>query len=210
MIAFFRKIRQKLLDEKSFSSYLVYALGEIVLVVIGILIALQINNWNEARKMEDNRSKNLALIKEEIKANQKIIKEVYYYHLRVNDSLKQIKLPKTEAEAKSSFSFWNGLRILRLQDAAFQTAVQSGSSKDFQIEIAEAINGLYTAQEAYNEYGATASASLYQHDFSDLNNFKQIATFLGMVMVDLYYFESELIARYEACLNLLETESKKE
>ena len=45
MIQFFRRIRQKLLEENRFVKYLLYALGEIVLVVIGILIALQINNW---------------------------------------------------------------------------------------------------------------------------------------------------------------------
>jgi hypothetical protein len=50
MIKFFRKIRQKLLTENKFSKYLLYAIGEIVLVVIGILIALSINNWNEAKK----------------------------------------------------------------------------------------------------------------------------------------------------------------
>ena len=50
MINFFRKIRQKLLAENKVSKYLIYAIGEIVLVVIGILIALSINNWNEERK----------------------------------------------------------------------------------------------------------------------------------------------------------------
>ena len=49
MIKFFRKIRQKLLSENKFSKYLLYALGEIFLVVIGILIALQVNNWNQSR-----------------------------------------------------------------------------------------------------------------------------------------------------------------
>lgn len=50
MITFFRKIRQKMLTENKFSKYLLYAIGEIFLVVIGILLALQVNNWNEARK----------------------------------------------------------------------------------------------------------------------------------------------------------------
>ena len=50
MIKFFRKIRQRLLAEIRFNKYVLYAIGEIVLVVIGILIALQINNWNEERK----------------------------------------------------------------------------------------------------------------------------------------------------------------
>lgn len=51
MIKFFRTIRQQLVNEGKTSKYLKYAIGEIVLVVIGILIALQINNWNEERKM---------------------------------------------------------------------------------------------------------------------------------------------------------------
>ncbi|WP_299122820.1 DUF6090 family protein [uncultured Winogradskyella sp.] len=49
MITFFRKIRQNLIQQNKISKYFKYAIGEIVLVVIGILIALQINNWNESK-----------------------------------------------------------------------------------------------------------------------------------------------------------------
>lgn len=52
MIKFFRKIRQQFITENRFGKYLFYAIGEIILVVIGILIAMQINNWNELRKQE--------------------------------------------------------------------------------------------------------------------------------------------------------------
>jgi len=61
VIKFFRKIRQQLLSEGKTGQYLKYAIGEIILVVIGILIALQVNNWNEARKQDAERTK---LIKE--------------------------------------------------------------------------------------------------------------------------------------------------
>ncbi|TDQ17022.1 hypothetical protein DFQ04_1670 [Algoriphagus boseongensis] len=50
MLSFFRKIRQKLLNQHRITQYLAYAAGEILLVMIGILLALQVNNWNEARK----------------------------------------------------------------------------------------------------------------------------------------------------------------
>jgi hypothetical protein len=50
MIKFFRKIRQNMLSENKFNKYLLYAIGEIVLVMVGILLALQINNWNETKK----------------------------------------------------------------------------------------------------------------------------------------------------------------
>ena len=67
MIKFFRKIRQKLLTENKFRKYLVYAIGEIVLVVIGILIALQINNWNTEQKIE----------KEEISILNNLLESLY-------------------------------------------------------------------------------------------------------------------------------------
>ncbi|TXG38718.1 hypothetical protein [Seonamhaeicola maritimus] len=60
MIKFFRKIRQKLLAENSFSKYLLYAIGEILLVMIGILLALQVNQWNDEKK--DRQIENTALL----------------------------------------------------------------------------------------------------------------------------------------------------
>ena len=53
MIKFFRKIRYNYMEQNKTGKYLKYAIGEIALVVIGILIALQINNWNETRKEAD-------------------------------------------------------------------------------------------------------------------------------------------------------------
>jgi len=57
MIKFFRKIRQKLIEGGNLKRYLIYAIGEILLVVIGILIALQINNWNQL-KLENSKINN--------------------------------------------------------------------------------------------------------------------------------------------------------
>lgn len=65
MISFLRKIRHKLLSQNRVTRYFAYAMGEIILVVIGILIALQINLWNEGQKQ--TKSRNLfteSLIKE--------------------------------------------------------------------------------------------------------------------------------------------------
>ena len=66
MIKFFRRIRQRLLSENKFSRYLVYAIGEIILVVIGILIALQINTWNEHKNRSALELKLLESIKESL------------------------------------------------------------------------------------------------------------------------------------------------
>ncbi|MFZ9004362.1 MAG: DUF6090 family protein [Robiginitalea sp.] len=59
MLRFFRQIRQRLLTDNNFSRYMLYAFGEILLVVIGILIALQIDTWNENRKDSRTEKKHL-------------------------------------------------------------------------------------------------------------------------------------------------------
>jgi hypothetical protein len=69
MIKFFRKIRQRLLKENDFRKYLLYALGEIFLVVVGILIALQINNANEDRKQRRLELDYLQNLKTDLKLN---------------------------------------------------------------------------------------------------------------------------------------------
>ena len=86
MIKFFRHIRQSLLMEKPTSAqpgksikYLKYALGEIILVVIGILIALQVNTWNENRKNISKKNALLKAMKVEFKDNLEQLDTVIYY-----------------------------------------------------------------------------------------------------------------------------------
>jgi hypothetical protein len=69
MIVFIRKLRHRLLAEGALGKYLAYAVGEIVLVVIGILIALQINNYNDERKDRARELGYLANIRADLAAN---------------------------------------------------------------------------------------------------------------------------------------------
>ncbi len=75
MIKFFRRIRKSLLAENRFSKYLIYAIGEIVLVVIGILIALQVNNLNENRKQDRRVKAFLTKLKEQVDKNKETTKD---------------------------------------------------------------------------------------------------------------------------------------
>lgn len=83
MINFFRKTRHKLADNNQFLKYSRYAIGEILLVVIGILIALQINNWNEERKERDLERTLLENLIETLDQNSELlqnrIKRLPYY-----------------------------------------------------------------------------------------------------------------------------------
>jgi len=76
MINFFRHIRKKLLGEGSAKKYFFYAVGEIILVVIGILIALQINIWNEHRKQETKTKNYLQALSIEVETNSIIMDNI--------------------------------------------------------------------------------------------------------------------------------------
>jgi hypothetical protein len=76
MIKFFRHIRKRLLAENRFSRYLIYAIGEIILVVIGILIALQINNWNESQKLTAQEQNYLKALQKEFEYNSTVLKNL--------------------------------------------------------------------------------------------------------------------------------------
>jgi len=82
MIKFFRKIRQKMLIENKFSNYLIYAIGEIILVVIGILIALAINNSNQNRVIQKKEQTYLNGLKAEFQTSKLKLSEL----IKINKS----------------------------------------------------------------------------------------------------------------------------
>jgi len=98
MIKFFRKIRQKKLSENKFNKYLIYAIGEIVLVVIGILFALQINNWNESRVANHKQTLNL---KELVNS---INNDLWSYERILNQNL---KIKKSGIDSLHAYMFSN-------------------------------------------------------------------------------------------------------
>ena len=76
MIKFFRRIRQQLLGEGKTGKYFKYAIGEILLVMIGILLALQVNNWNEERKGSKIETKALQALQVEYTESLEKINEL--------------------------------------------------------------------------------------------------------------------------------------
>lgn len=117
MINFFKRFRQQLLSENKFSKYFIYAIGEIILVVIGILIALQINNWNENRKDNIKETAILKELNKDFNNNLQQFKNIKSVHTNSLKSAIQFKkyinhpnlLEVKDSIAKYYFSAFNGV-----------------------------------------------------------------------------------------------------
>ena len=121
MIKFFRHIRQNLIMKNQTGKYFKYAIGEIILVVIGILIALQINNWNENKK--DNQKENIYLfnLERDLKDQIKSIDEQIYYETKFIN------------EASSIIDNFNKNSFLELDSLFFKNLSGLHSRKTFVI-----------------------------------------------------------------------------
>ena len=80
MLAFTKEMKRQFLADKKFSNYLIYAIGEIFLIVMGILIALQIDNWNNAKVDRQNERKTYQNIQSQVNEDMKALTEVIQYN----------------------------------------------------------------------------------------------------------------------------------
>ena len=87
MLRLFRNIRQKLMEQNKVRTYLLYAVGEILLVMVGILLALQVNNWNEERKLIDEEQYLLEELRKEFSTNLERIKRDYQGNDRTQSAI---------------------------------------------------------------------------------------------------------------------------
>lgn len=116
MIKLFRNIRKKLIEQSKVRNYFFYAIGEIILVVIGILIALQINNWNDLRKQNVVDSKYFQNLKNDL------IGDTERLDLMINYSEEKVKVAeRVMAQIKkdtigSLYEFSDDMKILLFVD----------------------------------------------------------------------------------------------
>ena len=140
MIKYFRRIRQRLLSENKFSKYLIYAIGEIILVVIGILIALSINNSNELRKTREAEKVYLKEIKSDLIQDTLLLSQVIKDHkwriaqLMSQDStidfiFEEIigELPKVEGVSELEYIFFTD-RKFRPKIGTYNSMISEGKS----------------------------------------------------------------------------------
>jgi hypothetical protein len=160
MIPFFRKIRKTLADDNKPLKYFRYAIGEIVLVVIGILIALSINNWNELRKKEEKFERLLAIAQKELQENISEIDRVTPSFMRVDSLvfLFQNKLVNQEMLENKKFPMGLGYDRTKtsIQNDAYNNLIdldyELNKNQDSIIRLLKAINVRKKLADDYFDY----------------------------------------------------------
>ena len=151
MIKFFRKIRKKLLTENKFSKYILYAVGEIILVIIGILIALQINNQNEAKKIFNSELQLYANILSDLNSEYDIImnNHIDYFikyqdlHLHIYEESKG----KSDYDSQKNYNFllWDHRYNMFFKEKYYESL-----SKITNIEIHKALKDYINQEKITN------------------------------------------------------------
>jgi len=234
MIRFFPQLRKKLLTENRFSRYLLYAIGEIFLVVIGILIALQINNWNERIKHRVKEREILIDLVENLKINIKTL-EINIEQLKLFDKSSEFvlsSLNNKRAYADSMQVHFHQARMGKIEFFLSQTGyegfkdvgLQIVTNKDLKNDILNLFETIYPSiilsSKLVNEYfpkfdDHIVQNFIYSNEKLDPIDYTQLLTdyiYISWIRAykegrkDLIGMENHLINETQRVIHLIEDE----
>jgi len=175
------------MDNKT-SKYFKYAIGEIILVVIGILIALQINNWNEARKTNNQLHGYLKSISKNIQSDTTEINQIKYIRMRHNqaakDYMKSMLNDSMSLELVGRIAPVVGEQYLNVNKAGFDALKNSGFIANLQgSTIEDAIFDYYAffeeiheSETSLNNFIENMEVGLFDADFNEISRFFRMET----------------------------------
>ncbi len=114
MLTIFRKIRKSLLGKNRFTAYILYAIGEIILVVIGILIALQVNNWNTEKALDRKQQAFVRQLRADLTQTDVELEELIEFFL-----------VRAKASQRVTFSYWRRTPLLDTALINFSTPMSN-------------------------------------------------------------------------------------
>lgn len=185
MIKFLRKIRQQLSGQNKFRNYLFYAIGEILLVVIGILIAIQINTWNENKKERKEEVRILSKLEKDLKNDWRQLNEhIKNAQIRQNqiDSI-YLALDAPDDYSTKQFASWHfGIAFedfFSVNSGTYDESLSSGTLKLIEND---------TLRELIFNYYRTAKENYY-----DVNTVKQIYDQIVPTFFELFGSSKEMM-----------------
>ena len=162
MIKFFRKIRQVLLAENKFRKYLLYALGEIALIMIGILLALQINNWNQKNKELAEERIILTRLNNELSSNSQQLAWLQNSFQKKEESIIKLSLIYKTKKVENDSAFISdiirstsfGWIVQPLSRSIYNELINTGKLGIIRnVELRNSISQLYNLYDIYLSVG---------------------------------------------------------
>ncbi len=185
MIKFFRKIRQNLLSKGKTTTYFKYAVGEIILVVIGILIALSINNWNSNRITTNRKTDYLVRISEELKnqiedlsyAQDNVASEIKSGKriLKILDSKNLDSIPTLKQLLGNTATFWGIALSFPVTDEFINQNLQSQIKNDSLKLYFKYLKEFRDILDIQNDYNQTQYTNTIEPFFVKNINYSEIA-----------------------------------
>jgi len=237
MIKYFRKIRQHLAYENNVAKYMRYAIGEILLVVIGILIALQINNWNENEKLRVRETNLLKELKTNLNTNiQNLEKDI---EVQIQQAA-YIDIVQLHLENKKPYndsisyfiSFGSPAPDVLLTSSAFETLRSSGLELIGSDTLRQAIINLFEVEYPYlfqetkrleDQVWPAVVVPMFQKHFRWRDNLAIPTNYEALInddeFINMWSFRSELrkgstsrkimaVKKTQAVIDLIENELK--
>lgn len=181
MFTLFRRIREKLIASGSVSKYLLYATGEILLVVVGILIALQVNNWNEQRSRMAQEIELLQTFEVELTNSLNRLNEILAFNRMTKNAMLQLDQHLSERKpyepgldslffSSTSFTYGDQFSTMAL-DNLNSLGVDIIRNKELRSQLMltyEAYPFLKEAQDIYTDIILTAGKTLLSTRFVEL------------------------------------------
>ena len=202
MIKFFRKIRQNLLTENKFGKYLLYAIGEILLVVIGILIALQLNIKQENISNQNKIDKYLSLLLKDLEKDKtSVLKCIEFDSLKVKNINRYIDSNGLMLN-NSTLRFATYMENITIHNTTYKS-IQSNNVFELikDIEIQKAISEYYSYAESVRDFEQLELNTQYAYFLNNLLKNKRLVQFYHHInntddSIDLTVEEDKLIYGY--------------
>jgi hypothetical protein len=200
MRTIFRKIRKSHIDSSTGRNYILYAIGEIALVVIGILIALQINNWNEERNESQRFIEELKELRTELsdfderledRAKSLQAVEAYGQYLQdfVNDQLEVIDT----ARLRKSIYYTGYLLVIEKSNSAYQNLVNEGDVKHIQNgDLKKALAVFYNKDDWRSYFHDNVILKSYQEYLRYIHKFTAPGSMRTLYEAEMSFITSDL------------------
>ena len=194
MLRFFRQIRKTLMEQNKVRSYILYAVGEIALVMIGILLALQVNNWNERRQNNQLEKEYYCRFLENINQDEDALKSFVANTekrlVSANQFVRLLQQPKTRKVDAGTASFETILGSA-VQFAPNNTAfldLTAGSNLNLlkDIKAKEALNNYYKKVNDYMEIATLNNNFVVERNISNYSDIRETGYIHARMLTDRY------------------------